>query len=1135
MIRIFYGPARIDRDRFIFDSIRNAMPQDTVLLVPDQFTLQAERNAFRYMNTDSLFELSIMSRTNLVHRILEECGGAPGIPVNSYGCFMLMSRLVARAAEQEIAMAGEEKRSVKGMGPGLFGSAAGRRSFVRLMCEQISEFKQSGMNPEKLENAIDALGSDDHTVLREKLDEICGIYESFIRVMDGKFNDSDDLMKVVISQLSRSSQVRGKVFWLDNVSYPSAVTVEFITELSRAAETVNLVIADDGSGDPAYDASVRLRRMLRQAALDNAIFCEEVEIPEKYIPEREPEIHVMAAGDMYQEAESIAIRISELVREDGLRYSDIYLICNDTEHRGAIIKRIFGTYGIPLFVDLTRGISQDPAIVFLNSMTDVVSGRRRTQDVFTMLKTGYGPVDAEECELLENYCMKYNIRGGRWKNDFQYGRSDEGQEALARINDIRRRTEEFITGAEQLFRGTATVREKTESLWRFLSETAHIPEKLEEAAGDLESRNMVEYSERTIQIWKSIVDILDQIVEVLGDEVMTDEDFGMILREGFDSVQIGILPTNNDQVIMGSMPRSRTGRVKVVFAAGANEGELPSRSMDEGILSDEEKRLLTSRTGEQFGIDSRLRDSEQNLAIMKNLWMAENAVYVSYTSVDSEGSPMRPSELVTDILRKHPEVEIDNDYLREGDPDRLAQTVESASVHITPVLRSLMEGNDPDPQWIAVALALDGKRSFDNVIKGLSFSVGNEKMNSARVVDLFGRSSGKKNQEKEAVKTVEIRQEQLSMDLEGISGNDSNRDRELTLSTSAIEKYCRCPFSFFISRGLRPDEKRTFGVDPRSVGDIYHDCLCNVARRLTVDGTAITAENSPWMTVTEKECSAMVDECIDEFISQYREGVFDFSQREKYITSRIGKACRDMAWLMVTQVRCGNVRAIYFEREFSERSGALFPAVRIDLGSEGTVLIEGKIDRVDLIDAGDEQNRQLVKIIDYKSGKEKFDIDEVRAGWRLQLMIYLKGAMGGLEGSEPAGVFYFRVGENSVDVTSVDEEDVDGTVMEDLLNKGRMDGIFVEDETVINGIDGSFQNKSYVVDLRTGKDGLKSRRMLTAEEFDELIRQTDGNLERAGRSVMSGEVPVKPMKGSRSDACTYCSYRSICNVEIEQG
>ena len=173
-----------------------------------------------------------------------------------------------------------------------------------------------------------------------------------------------------------------------------------------------------------------MRKALREMAERAQIPYQEHGIPEKYRRDvSPPRVNLTVCSDFYAEAETAAVRITELVREKGLRYRDIVIICNDAEVRGSIFRRVFDRYEIPLFIDRKRGILQDPAVEFIFAMMDTVRDGRRFYDVFRMMKTGYSPVSHDDCEELENYCSKYHIRSGRWKIPFVYGMQEEGAES----------------------------------------------------------------------------------------------------------------------------------------------------------------------------------------------------------------------------------------------------------------------------------------------------------------------------------------------------------------------------------------------------------------------------------------------------------------------------------------------------------------------------------------------------------------------------------------------------------------------------------------------------------------------------------------------------------------------------------
>ncbi len=1199
MINVYYGGADRNKDRFMFDMIMKQLPADTILLVPDQFTLQAERNAFEYMKSDTLLELEIMSRSGFARRVIAQTGEPGGVAVNKYGRYMLLADLMLKMEKEKESEAEERARlradrhegsaDAADTGAGdsagddelitenesIFASVRNKRSFITMLNDQISELKQYDITPHELHEMAGELSDDE--ILKSKLEEIYDIYERYEAAVDGRFTDTEDHQQAVNEKAGSAPFVKRSIFWIDGFDLLTPKLIAMVEAIAAVAVDVNVVLTGEpdagrsgagarnvggmknavhvdmadvvsGGDREFFGISRSMREQLREAGERSGAGYREYEIPAEYEIKLRPEISVMSASDFYAEAESIAIDISRLVREHGYRYSDIVIICNDADKRGSVFRRVFDQYGIPLFIDRKRSITQEPGIAFIMAMLDIIKKKRRFDDVFRMLKTGFGPLSDDECEILEKYCRKYNIRSGRWKKEFVYGLKDAGEERLAEINDTRRRVDDFLTVGEELFSGMTTVRQRCEALYIFLAQTADMPARCEAARVRLEEDELFEAAQSTAQIWDTVVGILDQLVEVIGDEEISDDDFNEILAEGFEEVEIGLIPPNNDQVIFGTMQRTRTGGVRAMFVAGANDGVLPEAGRTESLLSDEEKQLITDKL-KRISKTDELRVMEQNLAIYKNLTKAGEILSVSYAEMDVDGSEIRPSELVEELLRFAQDgstvdddasgklaaddaatgrITVRRDHISMRDTDAMLQTAGAASGHVTSALRKYLNGEPLDDAWKAAALALDEEISFKTAKKALFYNSESERIKREQVKQLFGRGS---------------------------SG-------ELIVSTSGLERYSRCPFSFFVTYGLKPEEERRFEADMRSIGDIYHECMRRVADALTQDGVQISAPESRWMSVTKEQCRSMTERYVEEFSERYREGLFQLTGREAYIRERIKEICFETAWLMIEQVKRGKVKAIYFEQRFARRADALFPPIEIDLGDEGSVFIEGVIDRIDIINGYEEQKNEeendkntaavtgeterdgepmtgeirrphnYIRVIDYKSGSEKFDLEEVKSGWRLQLMLYLKGAMGAVEDSRPAGVFYFAVKEPRIDVSAVSESEVDETVSTSLLKSVRLDGALLNNESVITGMDGSIEGTSEILPVRRTSTGkYTGANLLTDAEFEELIRINDDNLRNAASDLISGCIDADPKSGKTSTACKYCAYHSICGHE----
>lgn len=1098
MLNVYFGDTDKDKDKFIFDRIASVMPSDVFLLVPDQFTLQAERNAFQYMNADALLELEIVSRSGFARRIVSREGSPRGIAVDKYGRFMLLASLLLKESESG----------------GIFSGVRKKNSFITMMNDMISDMKQYDISPAELEEIGETLKDD--SVLREKLEEVREIYEKYESLLEGKYMDSEDFLRIVSEKIYGSEITKNHIFWIDGFDYMTPRLLSMVEAIACTSPEVNIVFTGkEEDGGTRFSIFRKMRDSLREMAQRSGIEYLEREIPEKYRKTAgAPETELTVCSDFHAEAETAAVRIMELVREKNLRYRDIVIICNDAEIRGSIFRRVFGRYGIPLFIDRKRGIRHDPAVEFILSMIDTIREGRRFNDVFRMLRTGYAPISADDCEELENYCSKYHIRSGRWKKPFRYGVKDEGEEKLEYLNQLRETVDAFTTRAEELFKGKKTVREKTEALWHFLTETARMSQRIDEARILLEEDDELEYAQSTAQIWESVVSIFDQIVEVIGEDEISDEEYAQILTQGFSEVEIGLLPPSNDQVLFGTMQRTRTGGIKALFVCGANEGVLPESPVSWGIFTEDEKQLIGEKNRRICSTDE-LRDMEQQLAMYKMLSRAEEYLFVSWAEIDADGAEIRPSELVQQLqegtsgIKTAGPVRMTKDALHSGTAG-LIQSKSGTLPHLAEALRKSAVGEPLDPAWKAAVLFYEGDESYENVKKGLFYDNKVERIERETVKELYGRGTSK----------------------------------ELILSASSLERFCRCPFSFLIGYGLRPSEERRFEVDLRSIGDIYHSCLMRLAEYLTDEGVEITDPSSRWMSLTEEECRELTDRFADEFADTYREGVFRQEGRENYVRSRIREVCFRTAWVMVCQVKSGKTKAIYFEERFGRRADALFPPVEIDLGEEGSVFIEGVIDRVDILSPENEitetddpsaDGKNYIRIIDYKSGGDKFNMEEVRSGFRLQLMLYLKGAMGGIKESRPAGVFYFKINDRMEEVTSVPEAAVEGTVAESMRKGSKLDGIVLDEAGVIDCMDSGFDVYSDIIPVRRKKDGTFSGSgLLTEEEFEVLIQENDANLQTAAEGFLSGRADVEPARGKNTDACRYCGYRSVCGIQSQK-
>lgn len=1111
MLNIYYGRENLNKDQFIFDKVRGK----TLLLVPDQFTLQAEKDAFFYLGAKGLMDLQVVSFSRLGMKVLQQTGGGLCTMIDKYGRHMLLTRILMEQKDALTIYQGLERKN----------------SFIELTNNFISELKQHNIDAARIAEIAEVLP--EHTFLKQKLVDIHRIFQSYEEQISGKYVDTEDYVSLYAGKIPEAKLVQESSVWVYGFDSFTPKNREVLGQLMRTAKEVNVVMTwSDAQRDyELFELSTNMIQQLCRLAEELGVAWQRVQISDHYLRREMPEaisvleqelyaipsrksgstdgLKLVNAANLYGEAESAATEVLSLVREQGLSYKDIILICNDLETRGSIMKRVFAEYGMELFVDRKQSILHNPAAAYVLVLLDIVEKKYRNEDIFRFLKTDLTELGREQIEDLENYVLRYRIRGSMWKKPFFRGEDDYKPGQFQELEKTRQKLMDLLGAFESGFQSAETISARVEFLYRFLTESAKLPEKIqalmkrEEAAGFLDAAGAM------AQVWGLIVDVLDQFVEVIGAESQLASGFGDILKAGFESIELSVLPPSADGLMLGTMQRTRTGGVKAMLVLGANEGVLPASTATEAILSEEEKRYLVEQDIQICKLDE-LRQQEEKLAIYRSLTRPSRELWISCASSDVEGKECKPSEVFEKIRTVFPEVPVEPDVANRADDMERIQSRNRSLGYLTEALRR-MEGAEPlSETWRCVLEWYRINGGLEVVTEGLLFSNRRQRLDETLVERLYRR------------------------DVNGV----------LSLSPSRLEKYSRCPFSHLIQYGLRPDEVRIFEVGSREIGDLYHSCLMELSKSLTREHVPINAPDSPWMTVTREECREKIMEVIARESPSYRGGVLSDGEEARYRTQRLGEICSEIGWILVDHVRRGQIQSIGFEEAFGrgekigpiwidggESRGQSDIAGENNAGNRGegaNVAIEGKIDRLDVL-ADDS-----VKIIDYKTGHEKFDPVQAEKGFKLQLMLYLKAAQE--EKRQPAGVFYFLIREPSVDAGAISQEDLAAKVEAETGKNYKLEGVMVNRPEVIDNIAGEFERYSDIVPLKKNQKGEISgttrERLMEPEQFQELQDAVERKVEELCNGLTKGNMEAHPKKSGAISACTYCKYKGICKFDL---
>lgn len=1121
MLNIFYGRENLDKEKFIYDNIGGR----ALLVVPDQFTLEAERELIAHSGAKALMDVEVLSLSRLGYRLLEELGGSKRTFIDKYGRHMILSSIAAEEREKLQVFKGLEEKN----------------SFIELVNNFISEMKQFNCGADELAEIARSVPDGSYT--QRKLEDLYLLYSEYEAAIRGKYTDSEDYIDLFLGKISRSELVARNHIWIYGFDSFAPKALSVIGELMQYAADVNLVLTYDDKRE-ARDADLfalaeTVIRNFENLAERRSIEVRKRAIPKTYTAERADKIQfieqelyalparkyarggqstnpaeggaseaaaagtdsltLVAAANLYNEAESAACYVLELVRDFGYRFSDIKVICNDQETRGPILKRVFKEYGIDLVSDTSKDILQSSIVQYITALMDVVVEKYRTDLMIKMLKSGFGDLTNDEITDLENYAIKYKIRGTMWKRPFVRGESEYGAEALVRMNVVREKALAFMPDLEAIFEAE-TCGEFISGLYGFLYEKVKLPEKIADLTVLQTEQGRPDLAEETAQIWGKVIGIFDQMSEIMGEQKFRAAAFRDLFEAGISQVEIGILPPTKDGLMMGTMQRTRTGEMKALVVVGANEGVLPNEKPGSGLFGSDEKNLFKENGIELCKVDD-VRFLEERMGIYRNLSKPRERLWISYSLSDAEGGPARPSGVFTKLTGLFGDTPVARDALNRQTDAELVGAGPAGLRHLTEALQAVCEGRPLAPHWHeALAWFKRNKpEALEPIRAGIAFTNKQEDLGREMTAALYMGNIGS------------TREEALEP------------SPELSLSPSRLERYARCPFSHFVQYGLKPEERRIFEIAPREIGDIYHECLMEMSRHLTARGIAITDPASPWMTISREECRTFVEDVIAKKSGTYREGILEAGNEEKYRGRRITDICEKVCWAVIEQVRAGEILRSSFEAPFGR--GRRIPPIPVNLGEGRTAYIEGKIDRVDYLPG------ERVKIIDYKTGNENFSVAEAEAGYRLQLMLYLEASLE--RRMKPAGVFYFKISEPMVDASgaAIGPEEISDKIQKSF----KLNGVIVDDPNVIRNVAGDFSGISDVVPIRINKEGLISGtgkdNLLTDEEFESLREKVREKVTDICKSLAGGGIEIHPMKTAATSACAYCRYKGICRFD----
>ena len=1113
-LRFYFGPSGSGKSHRIYEEIMQRAAQEPgrnfLIIVPDQFTMQTQKDLVMHSDRGGILNIDVLSFGRLSHRILEEVGTKEMPVLDDTGKSLVLQKIAADLKEQLPAM----------------GSLLHKQGYIHEVKSAISEFMQYGISTQDMDKLI--ASAEKRGALAMKLRDLKTLYRGFQDYIRDHFITTEETLDVLRRSLVKSKILPDSVVVFDGFTGFTPIQNRLIQELMRVcAETIVTVTIGEEEDPYQMDGEQKLFHLSKKTVADLVKLAGEAEgtrgedvfvkggpnrfteapalcyleqnlFRYQYEPytEKQCEIRMFEALSPREEVHQTALYIRKLIREEGLTYRDIAVVIGDLEGYASYVETEFGQLEIPCFLDRTRGIVLNPMIEYIKSALQLYIRDFSYDTVFHFLRSGMADISREEIDELENYVIRTGARGYRTYSrlftrkteEMQQGSGQEdterAEETMERLNRIR---QQFADTVEILHMAPrAKAGEYVDHLYDFLEQN-QVQQKLLNYQQQFEQEGDLAKAREYAQIYRLVMDLLDQIYELLGEEEISLQEFADILEAGFGEITVGTIPQNVDRIVVGDMERTRLKQVKVLFFLGVNDGNIPKNASKGGIISDMDREFLIE-SGTEMAPSPRQQMYIQRLYLYLNMTKPSEQLYLSYAKVNSDGKGIRPSYLIDTVRKLFPQLAVEYPQNRS----RLEQ----------------IEGRQEGARYLAEELR--------------EYADGTLREEERQDFYLMYRAYEADPEGRDRLTAAAFRRYKES----GLSRIVARAlyGRQLENSVSRLETYAACACRHFLQYGLSLQEREEFGFEVSDMGNVYHAVLENFAGKLAESGRT-------WWDFDENFATQAIKEAVEGYAATYGETVLYSSARNEYAITRMSRILTRTVLTLQQHLKQGSFQPDDYELSF--RFAEDLDSIHVDLSEEEKMHLQGRIDRIDV---SEDAEHVYVKVIDYKSGNKKFDLAALYYGLQLQLVVYMNAAME-LESRKhpdkeivPAALLYYHIDDPTIETpVELTQEQIN----EEILTKLRMNGVVNSDPAVVERLDRFLQDKSKVIPVEKKKDGSFSARsgILSREELQVVSAYVDTKIREIGREILDGKIAANPYEKGNEEACTYCAYKKVCGFD----
>ena len=534
---------------------------------------------------------------------------------------------------------------------------------------------------------------------------------------------------------------------------------------------------------------------------------------------------------------------------------------------------------IPYFLDEKHTILMNPFIEYIRAALEMVTKGFSYESVFRYLRCDMSGLGREQVDMLENYVLALGIHGyKKWTEKWVRVYRTMDPEDIQVLNEYR---EIFVREAEILAQGFSSGKRKVceycYSLYQFIA-SCEIQKKLKKQELFFKEKGDKALEKEYAQIYGIVMELLDRMVEILGEEEITRTEFVQLLETGFAKSKVALIPPSMDQVLVGDMERTRLKEIKALFFVGVNEGNIPKNTDSGGILTQMDREFFADE-GMELAPGPKELMNTQRFYLYLNLTKPSEHLCLSYSLSNGKGEPISPAYLIHSIQALYPGLEVKN----AGDEEFSLNAMELPGTSLECFLKGLGEG-----------------------------AVGQGSPLYSELYSWYLRSPKYRTL---ARKLVEASRTRKPADIISESVAKVLYGEVSPYSATRLERYSACAFAHFLQYGLKLTERAEYEFRAMDMGIIMHKVLESLIKEVNKEKLSLAE-------LSEEERDALADRLVDKISADYGNTILKSSARNEYMIQRTKRMVRRTVWAIQKQLKSGE-----FEPEGVE---VVFQGGRID-------------------------------------------------------------------------------------------------------------------------------------------------------------------------------------------------------------